>query len=119
MMVAFVLVLVVGPKDLPKVLRGFTKVTGQARQMAREFTRSLEDVAADSEMKEVKTMVSDLKSGNLDDVARVVDDVVKPELTAVGEDSNFSTLREDIESVKSAGRNATNVESERNAQEKS
>ena len=119
MMVAFVLVLVVGPKDLPKVLRGFTKVTGQARQMAREFTRSLEDVAADSEMKEVKTMVSDLKSGNLDDVARVVDDVVKPELTAVGEDSNFSTLREDIESVKSAGRNATNVESERNAQDKS
>ena len=119
MMVAFVLVLVVGPKDLPKVLRGFTKVTGQARQMAREFTRSLEDVAADSEMKEVKTMVSDLKSGNLDDVARVVDDVVKPELTAVGEDSNFSTLLEDIESVKSAGRNATNVESERNAPEKS
>ena len=26
MMIAFVLVLVVGPKDLPKVLRGFTKL---------------------------------------------------------------------------------------------
>ena len=78
MMIAFVLVLVVGPKDLPKVLRGFTKVTGQARKMAREFTQSLEDVAADSDMKDVKTMVSDLKSGNLDDVARLVDDAVKP-----------------------------------------
>ena len=36
MMIAFVLVLVVGPKDLPKVLRGVSKITGQARQMARE-----------------------------------------------------------------------------------
>ena len=119
MMIAFVLVLVVGPKDLPKVLRGFTKVTGQARQMAREFTRSLEDVAADSDMKDVKTMVSDLKSGNLDNVARVVDDAVKPELTSAGEESNLSTLREDIEAVKSAGRKATNVEATKNAQDKS
>ena len=118
MMIAFVLVLVVGPKDLPKVLRGFTKVTGQARQMAREFTRSLEDVAADSEMKDVKTMVSDLKSGNLDNVARAVDDAVTPELTSAGQES-ISTLREDIEAVKSAGRKATNVEAEKNAQDKS
>ena len=116
MMIAFVLVLVVGPKDLPKVLRGFTKVTGQARQMAREFTRSLEDVAADSDMKDVKTMVSDLKSGNLDNVTRVVEDAVKPELTSAGQESDLSTIREDIESVKSAGRKATNVEAKKNAQ---
>ena len=119
MMIAFVLVLVVGPKDLPKVLRGFTKVTGQARQMAREFTRSLEDVAADSDMKDVKTMVSDLKSGNLDNVARVVDDAVKPELTSAVQDSNVSTLQEDIEAVKSAGRKATDAEAEKHSQEKS
>ena len=29
MMIAFVLVLVVGPKDLPKVLRGFSKIIGR------------------------------------------------------------------------------------------
>ena len=119
MMIAFVLVLVVGPKDLPKVLRGFTKVTGQARQMAREFTRSLEDVTADSDMKDVKTMVSDLKSGNLDNVARVVDDAVKPEITSVAQDSNFSALRENIDAVKTAGRKATNAEADENAQDKS
>ncbi len=118
-MIAFVLVLVVGPKDLPKVLRGFSKVTGQARQMAREFTRSLEDVASDSDMKDVKTMVSDLKTGNLDNVARVVDDAVKPELTSAGQESNLSTLREDIEAVTSAGRKATDDEAEKNAQDKS
>ena len=119
MMIAFVLVLVVGPKDLPNVLRVFTKVTGQARQMAREFTRSLEDVAADSDMKDVKTMVSDLKSGNLDNVARVVDDAVTPELNSAGQESDLSTLREDIEAVKSAGSKATDIEAKKKAQDKS
>ena len=119
MMIAFVLVLVVGPKDLPKVLRGFTKLTGQARQMAREFTRSLEDVTADSDMKDVKTMVSDIKSGNFDDMARVMDDTVSPELRSANQDNGLSSLREDIETVKSAGREAIDAEAERTAQDKS
>lgn len=118
MMIAFVLVLVVGPKDLPKVLRGFSKITGQARQMAREFTRSLEDVTADSDMKEVKSMVADLKSGNLEDMARIVDDTVKPELDSASKDGSLSGLREDIEAVKSAGREATAAEADKASQDK-
>lgn len=118
MMIAFVLVLVVGPKDLPKVLRGFSKITGQARQMAREFTRSLEDVTADSDMKEVKSMVADLKSGNLDDMARIVDDTVKPELDSASKDGSLSDLREDIEAVKSAGREATAAVADKASQDK-
>ena len=118
MMIAFVLVLVVGPKDLPKVLRGFSKITGQARQMAREFTRSLEDVTADSDMKEVKSMVADLKSGNLEDMARIVDDTVKPELDSASKDGSLSGLREDIEAVKSAGREATAAEADKVSQDK-
>ena len=118
MMIAFVLVLVVGPKDLPKILRGFSKVTGQARQMAREFTRSLEDVTADSDMKEVKSMVADLKSGNLEDMARIVDDTVKPELDSASKDGSLSGLREDIEAVKSAGREATAAEADKASQDK-
>ena len=118
MMIAFVLVLVVGPKDLPIILRGFSKVTGQARQMAREFTRSLEDVTADSDMKEVKSMVADLKSGNLEDMARIVDDTVKPELDSASKDGSLSGLREDIEAVKSAGREATAAEADKASQDK-
>ena len=118
MMIAFVLVLVVGPKDLPKVLRGFSKITGQARQMAREFTRSLEDVASDGDMKEVKSMVADLKSGNLEDMARIVDDTVKPELSSASKEGSLAGLREDIEAVKSAGREATAAEADKASQDK-
>jgi len=49
----------------------------------------------------------------------VVDAAVKPELTSAGQESNLSSLREDIEAVKSAGRKATNVEAEKHDQDKS
>ena len=118
MMIAFVLVLVVGPKDLPKVLRAFSKITGQARQMAREFSRSLEDVAADSDIKEVKSMVADMKSGNLEDMARIVDDTVKPEIDTAAKEGSLAGLREDIEAVKTAGQQATAAEADKASQDK-
>ena len=103
-MVAFVLVLVVGPKDLPKVLRGFTKFTRQARQMANEFTRSLEDVAADNYISDVKSMVADLKSGNLEDMARIVDDKeVTSELSKIKEDLDVAGLKGEVNKVQKAG----------------
>ena len=42
LIIAFVLVIVVGPKDLPKVLKTFTSFLRQIRQMASEFHRSIE-----------------------------------------------------------------------------
>lgn len=103
-MVAFVLVLVVGPKDLPKVLRGFTKFTRQARQMAREFTQSLEDAGADENIREVKSMVADLKSGNLGDMARIVDDKdMASELNKIKEDVDLTSIGEEVKEVQKAG----------------
>ena len=110
MMVAFVLVLVVGPKDLPKVLRGFTKFTRQARLMAREFTQSLEEVGADDNIREVKTMVADLKSGNLEDMAKAIDgdgDGIGSELGKIKEDINLNQIGEDVREVQKAGREDT------------
>ena len=103
-MVAFVLVLVVGPKDLPKVLRGFTKFTRQARQMAREFTQSLEDVGAGDNIREVKSMVADLKSGNLEDMARIVDDKdVTSELSKIKDDVDITSIGKEVKEVQRAG----------------
>ena len=103
-MVAFVLVLVVGPKDLPKVLRGFTKFTRQARQMAREFTQSLEEAGADDNIRDVKSMVADLKSGNLEDMARIVDDKdVTSELSKIKEDVDIASIGSEVKKVQRAG----------------
>ena len=107
MMVAFVLVLVVGPKDLPKVLRGFTKFTRQARHMAREFTQSLEEVGADGNIREVKTMVADLKSGNLEDMAKAIDgngNDIGAELGKIKEDINLNQIGQEVREVQKAGK---------------
>lgn len=48
------LLVVVGPKDLPKVLRTVGYWVGKARSMAREFQRSLDQYAKEAELDDVK-----------------------------------------------------------------
>lgn len=86
--VGFVLVMVVGPKDLPKVLRAITQVTGQAKRMANEFRNGLNDIAADEKVKEVKKMMEDAKSGEIGDISSFL---------GVEEDDALKTLGSDIE----------------------
>lgn len=112
MMIAFVLVLVVGPKDLPKVLRSFSKITGQARSVAREFTKSLEEVAGEADVKGVKQMVADIKSGNLEDMAKIVDDKITPDVKSAGEAVELSSIKENMRSVQDAAKIISQTQSE-------
>mgnify|MGYP001221154509 FL=1 len=73
LIVAFVLLMVVGPKELPKMLRGFTRAMRQVRSMASEFTRGMEDLATDSELGGLKNTIADVKSGNLTGIADKID----------------------------------------------
>ena len=61
MVVAFVLVLVVGPKDLPRAFKGFTKAVGKMRGMAQEFRNALMEAADQEELREVKQAIADTK----------------------------------------------------------
>jgi sec-independent protein translocase protein TatB len=112
MMIAFVLVLVVGPKDLPKVLRSFTKITGQVRKMAREFSTSLEDVAGEADVKGVKQMVADLKTGNLEDMARVVDDKILTDTQVAGNSADLSEIKENIQAVQDAAKTLSDAQAD-------
>ena len=73
LLVAFVLVMVVGPKELPAMLRSFTKLTRQMRSVAREFTDGMNQIAVDAEVAEVKKAISQVRSGDLDAVAAAID----------------------------------------------
>ena len=100
MMVAFVLVLVVGPKDLPRVLRGVAKFVGKARGMASEFQSSMMEVANQDEFRDVKKALQDAKSGNFDDVASGLEDVKG----AVDEISKDAEISGSVESIKDTAR---------------
>ena len=55
--IAVVAIIVVGPKDLPKMLRTAGTWARQARKLANEFKSSLEDVAREVELDEVKKSI--------------------------------------------------------------
>lgn len=63
LIIGVVTLIVVGPKDLPKMLRLLGQYAGRARGIAREFQRSMDEAARQADIEELK----DVKKG-LDDV---------------------------------------------------
>ena len=102
LVVAFVLVMVVGPKELPKMLRGFTRVMRQVRSMAAEFSRNMQNMADDAELGDLKGTLEDVKRGNLAGVADAIDPA--GDLKDSGEDLKKSTtetgLQDDIGEIR-------------------
>ena len=52
--IAVVALVVIGPKDLPKVLRTVGQWTSKARAMAREFQSGIDDMVRESELDELR-----------------------------------------------------------------
>lgn len=104
LVVAFVLVLVVGPKDLPRVLRTFTKFTSQARRMSSDFTKSLQEMSNDEELQDVKKVLQDAKSGDFEEISDMLDDSVTNEMKLVGEE-----LETDLKEAYDKTQDATSV----------
>jgi len=52
--IVVVAVVVVGPKDLPKMMRTLGRWTGRARAMADQFRRSFDDMARQAELEEMR-----------------------------------------------------------------
>ena len=91
---AIVALVVVGPKDLPVMLRKVGQVVGRARKMAAEFRASFDDMARQSELDDLRKEVEALRqsqmqavdfSPELDAVNAGVDMTPKPTPTPVAE----------------------------------
>jgi sec-independent protein translocase protein TatB len=59
-----VALVVVGPKDLPRLMNMAGKWAGKARAMAAEFRRSFDEMARESELAELRKEIDDLKKNN-------------------------------------------------------
>ncbi len=71
-----VMLVVVGPKDLPRMLHMMGKWAGKARAMANEFRKSFEEMARQSELDELRKEIEDLKKNNpVSDLTNSVADV--------------------------------------------
>jgi len=89
--VAIIALVVVGPKDLPKLMRMAGKGFAQARRMAGEFTAAFNQMAREAEMEEMRKEIEALKRENpvadakraFDDAVAPVDDIVREEAAEI------------------------------------
>lgn len=64
-LIAIITVIVVGPKDLPRVVRSISQWVRKARSMAREFQNSLEEVAREAELEDVRREVQSISKDGI------------------------------------------------------
>ncbi len=86
MVLALLAIIVVGPKDLPKLMRTVGGFMARIRAMGQEFKDAFDDMGADAEMSELRKEIEDLKKmgkmSNLSDEAfaedmRALDDEIR------------------------------------------
>ncbi len=73
--IALLAVIVIGPKELPLVLRTLGKWIGKARAMAREFQDSMEEIARETELADIKKQIETI--GNTD-LEKAVENAIDP-----------------------------------------
>lgn len=71
LLIGLVALIVIGPKDLPGVLRTLGQWTARARAMAREFQSHVDDMIRESNMEEMK---------------KDFDGVMRPEIKSIEDD---------------------------------
>ncbi|MBX4953994.1 twin-arginine translocase subunit TatB [Rhizobium lentis] len=64
LVIAVVLIVVVGPKDLPPMLRAFGKMTQRARKVAGEFRAQFDEALREAELDDVRQTISDAQRLN-------------------------------------------------------
>ena len=74
LIIAAVAIIVVGPKDLPRLMRILGQWVGKARSLAREFQRSFDDLVRESELDDLRKEVEELRALNpIDDIKKALD----------------------------------------------
>lgn len=65
LLIAVVALIVVGPKDLPKLMRSAGQFFAKAKAMAGEFTAAFDQMARETEMEELRKEIETLKHDNV------------------------------------------------------
>jgi sec-independent protein translocase protein TatB len=90
LVIAIVLIVVVGPKDLPKMLRAFGRMMTKFRTVSGDFRRQFDDALREAELDEVRKTISDVRSL---DPRNQLRDALNPLRSAAG------SVRSDVENA--------------------
>ena len=105
-LIAVIALIVVGPRDLPRMMRQAGRMVAKAKSMAAEFTAAFDQMARETEMEELRKEIDALKRDNVVAQAkRELDETVKP----ISDDlrKEATALKNDQASKPSAGDDTT------------
>ena len=98
---------VVGPKELPQLMRLIGQWTGRARAMVREFQASFDEMARQAELEELKKEVGDIAGGKeLQDLKKQINQSVKGMVDApkpIDTKEGFHPPAEEVSDAKATG----------------
>ena len=105
LLVLVVVIVVVGPKDLPKLIKQFSTFAKSLKKLSREFKYSLNEIADQEEFKEINKTIMEAK--NIKDDLNIKDKF-KSEVKSLKETTNIiekevkdlKNLENDINSTK-------------------
>lgn len=83
LLIAVVAIVVVGPRDLPRMMRTVGQYASKARGMARDMQSQFNDAVRDADLEDVGRQIQDLKSMN---PGRQLRDTLTKPLQSAGED---------------------------------
>jgi sec-independent protein translocase protein TatB len=93
LIIGVVALVVVGPKDLPKLLRVVGQSIAKIRRMASEFQGQVNEAIREAELEDVKKSVDDLRALNPANMIRnEIDDALAP-IKSIGTDLNAEMAR--------------------------
>ena len=107
LLISFVLLIVVGPKDLPKVLRSITSFLRKIKSMASQFHSGIDELANEAEISDLRKEVNKIDKNSL------IEDHVG-EIKELEDDVNIKSIKNDVDHIK----NANNEKIEKNSKSK-
>lgn len=90
LVIAIVALVVIGPKELPAMLRTIGRAIGMVKKQAQEFRNQFDEAIRDSEFDDLKKSVSELKeeaSSGLNELTKGIDKEIR-EAESIGDDLN-------------------------------
>ena len=95
LLISFVLLIVVGPKDLPKVLRSVSSFIRKIKSMAAQFHSGIDDLANEAEISDLRKEVNKIDNKTL------IDEHVG-EIKGLEDDVNLKSIKNDADDIKNA-----------------
>ena len=101
LVIAVVAIIVVGPKDLPRMLRSLGRYAGQLKRTAGEFRSQFDEAVRESELDELRSSLQD--AADMNPVNQIKDSVTESMKPAEKNTPPKNDKAEKVEAAESGG----------------